>query len=257
MSGFNIGIGIGLKYNRPILGKINAGEIQPQVPSPIASYRCYDKTNDDSDRDVLTDLTGNGHDIQLYNFAFTEESGYNKSTYNGALVSDGVDDYGLCENFPLLDKEKGYTICMIRKIPSGTSSTAYILSNSSAVDMYDGFCDFEKNYNSTTISWGGKSSCTLPELFTYQTSTVNNGSPIIKGDSTGTNKLSLFTSHAGHTDSANIAFYALEIYDRDLTDEEIEKVKERMIAEYEEKTGNKYDNYIKLNESKLDIAKLK
>ena len=45
---------------------------------PIASYRAYDKTNDDEDRSVLTDLTGNGHDIQLYNFAFAENSGYGK-----------------------------------------------------------------------------------------------------------------------------------------------------------------------------------
>ena len=60
---------------------------------------------------------------------------------------------------------------------------------------------------------------------------------------------------------SSIALYALEIYDRDLTDEEIAKVKERMIAEYEEKkkTGNKYEeeNYLTLNTSKLDIAKLK
>lgn len=42
----------------------------------IASYRCYDKTNEDSDRAVLEDLTGNGYDIQLNNFAFGGMSGY-------------------------------------------------------------------------------------------------------------------------------------------------------------------------------------
>ena len=42
----------------------------------IASYRTYDKTNEDEDRDILKDLSGNGHDIQLYNFAFSEGSGY-------------------------------------------------------------------------------------------------------------------------------------------------------------------------------------
>lgn len=45
------------------------------VSSPIASYRAYNKTNDDEDRAVLKDLTGNGHDIQLYNFEFAESSG--------------------------------------------------------------------------------------------------------------------------------------------------------------------------------------
>lgn len=29
----------------------------------IASYKCYDKTNEDSDRAVLEDLTGNGYDL--------------------------------------------------------------------------------------------------------------------------------------------------------------------------------------------------
>jgi hypothetical protein len=204
----------------------------------IVSYRTYDKTNEDEDRDVLKDLSSNGHDIQLHNFAFSEGSGYglyatdftkcayneinggqfsdknsckftinkiidiNKSLlysytnrenyfgnglkvkitgikegqsisyintddtandnykeiiisedgdytlppsiistttltwagfksknyvgecnitieqipdYQGALVSDGVDDFGACDNFPVLTKEKGYTVCAIRK----------------------------------------------------------------------------------------------------------------------------------------------
>lgn len=61
---------------------------------PIASYRAYDKTNDDTDRNVLKDLTGNGHDIQLYKFEFAEGSGYGKyatdfttwTVYNGSTV---------------------------------------------------------------------------------------------------------------------------------------------------------------------------
>lgn len=40
---------------------------------------------------------------------------------------------------------------------------------------------------------------------------------------------------------SSIALYALEIYDRDLTDKEIAAVKARMIIEYESKTGNKYE----------------
>ena len=40
---------------------------------------------------------------------------------------------------------------------------------------------------------------------------------------------------------AKSAIYALEIYNRDLTDEKIAKVKARMIAEYESKTSNKYE----------------
>ena len=54
----------------------------PGIKGLVASYRCYDKTNDDEDRNVLKDLSGNGHDIQLYNFAFSGESGYGKYAVN-------------------------------------------------------------------------------------------------------------------------------------------------------------------------------
>lgn len=35
--------------------------------------------------------------------------------YPGALVFDGVDDYGVCDNFPILTKEKGYTVVALRQ----------------------------------------------------------------------------------------------------------------------------------------------
>ena len=226
----------------------------PGIKGPVASYRCYDKTNDDEDGDVLKDLSGNGHDIQLYNFAFSGGSGYGKylvnwgnfykydenskqprahftatnsrivitkvifadtsiieylnntvipsfkvkvtgvsnagfsliyrpegtetnvpyftisedgvytlpggivsgtyaggfaiSTvvescnivieqipdYQGALVSDGVDDYGLCENFPILTKEKGYTVVAIRKWINDTQPRCLLSTHSGSSD---------------------------------------------------------------------------------------------------------------------------
>lgn len=46
-------------------------------PGLIAAWSAAGKSNDDADRNVLRDLTGNGHDITLNNFAFnTEGSGY-------------------------------------------------------------------------------------------------------------------------------------------------------------------------------------
>lgn len=45
-------------------------------PGLIAAWSAAGKSNDDADRDVLRDLTGNGHDITLNNFAFSEMSGY-------------------------------------------------------------------------------------------------------------------------------------------------------------------------------------
>lgn len=36
--------------------------------------------------------------------------------YPGALVFDGVDDYGTCDNFPILNKEKGIYGCSVEKV---------------------------------------------------------------------------------------------------------------------------------------------
>ena len=212
---------------------------------PIASYRCYDNTNDDTDRDVLKDLTGNGHDIQLYNFAFTEESGYNKTTYKGALVSDGVDDYGLCENFPAMNIENGYTICAIRKwLEIDLSKTPKFITEQQS--SYGNFSiEAVLGGLKRTTSFGNISVMDFDENlnFIYQTSKTYNGINISKGSATSyEGNLGIFTSLAKRTinNPSSIALYALEIYDRDLTDEEIAIVKERMIAEYEEKTGEKY-----------------
>lgn len=45
-------------------------------PGLIAAWSAKGKTNDDADRATLKDLTGNGHDITLNGFAFSEMSGY-------------------------------------------------------------------------------------------------------------------------------------------------------------------------------------
>lgn len=45
-------------------------------PGLIAAWSAKGKSNDDADRTVLRDLTGNGHDITLNNFAFSGMSGY-------------------------------------------------------------------------------------------------------------------------------------------------------------------------------------
>jgi hypothetical protein len=45
-------------------------------PGLIAAWSAKGKTNDDEDRAILKDLTGNGHDINLNGFAFSGMSGY-------------------------------------------------------------------------------------------------------------------------------------------------------------------------------------
>ena len=80
-----------------------------------------------------------------------------------------------------------------------------------------------------------------PNDIVYQTSMSYNGNiELAKGSSDGTSVLNLFR-YMANQEHGSAALYALEIYDRDLTDGEIAKVKERMIAEYEEKTSNTYE----------------
>ena len=47
-------------------------------PGLIAAWSAKGKSNDDEDRAILRDLTGNGHDITLNGFAFSKGSGYGK-----------------------------------------------------------------------------------------------------------------------------------------------------------------------------------
>lgn len=50
-------------------------------PGLIAAWSAKGKTNDDADKAILKDLTGNGHDITLNNFSFSEMSGYGGYNY--------------------------------------------------------------------------------------------------------------------------------------------------------------------------------
>lgn len=52
-----------------------------KYPGLIAAWSAKGKTNEDVDRNVLKDLTGNGHDITLNNFAYSGMSGYGGCNY--------------------------------------------------------------------------------------------------------------------------------------------------------------------------------
>lgn len=69
--------------------------IDPELLSHVKmAISTWGKTNDDPDRTVLKDLSGNGNDMRLLNFGFTEGSGYGLSgtDFEGWLCIDGVDD---------------------------------------------------------------------------------------------------------------------------------------------------------------------
>lgn len=70
----------------------------------------------------IEDADGKGRFLSFKNFAWKEGSGIS-DIYPGALVFDGVDDYGTCDNFPILTKEKGFTIVAVRQFISDKISS--------------------------------------------------------------------------------------------------------------------------------------
>jgi len=324
-------------------------------PKPIASYRAAGKTNEDADRAVLKDLTGNGHDLQLKNFAWAEGSGYglyqlnwasnkwikfqdraditytdhsfntskikdrsiqfyyqsiasespftipsyiirvsglkdgqvlnyrisnpvnlfqisqdgvytlpsfefaakgafygfqfNKPQescnitieqipeYEGALVFDGVDDYAICENFPILTKEKGYGVVALRQWIEEKNDITALVSNSKNWNL-DGAFMFEynnlaNNYPNLAISFGRNSLLNREKLpFTYQTSKLYNGKNINLGDFAGSNELIVGKANKSFSSCSKVAIWKLDIFDHDLTEEEIQKVKDQYKKEY-------------------------
>lgn len=91
-------------------------------PGLIAAWLAAGKTNDDEDRAILKDLTGNGHDITLNRFAFnTEGSGYGNPEYPDALIFDRANDYGINKGMPILTD---YTV-IAKKVWLGIETTQF------------------------------------------------------------------------------------------------------------------------------------
>lgn len=98
----------------------NLGRGDITYPGLIAAWSAKGKTNDDEDRAILKDLTGNGHDITLNGFAFSEMSGY------GGYSTDFNKWYFWNGNSPLYETE--YTFKTITCNIGGGSD--YALYNS-------------------------------------------------------------------------------------------------------------------------------
>ena len=81
-----------------VLGEWKIGDLESTIidPAVLESLKavviCDGKTNEDSDRTTIRNLVDSDNSFVASNFAWTEESGYNTTTYDGALVFDGVDD---------------------------------------------------------------------------------------------------------------------------------------------------------------------
>ena len=80
----------------------------PDIEGIVARYSALGLTNEQmAANPVWVDKTGNGHDLQMKNFAWKEGSGIS-DVYPGFILGDGVDDFAVTENN--LDLEDTYTI---------------------------------------------------------------------------------------------------------------------------------------------------
>lgn len=159
--------------------------------------------------------------------------------YPGALVFDGVDDYGACDNFPILTKEKGYTVVALRQWISMGEGISGLVSNVKNW-FNDGAFVLEYNSNNATnkfvnrpVSFGNVNiEMDLPNNFTYQTSKSYKGVPITTGSFKGTN--SLFVGKLDNIigNYSNVAIWELVFLDHDATEEELTKIKDYFVKTY-------------------------
>lgn len=159
--------------------------------------------------------------------------------YPGALIFDGVDDYGTCNNFPILTKEKGYTVVALRQWISMGEEISGLVSNVKNW-FNDGAFVLEYNSNNATnkfvnrpVSFGNVNiEMDLPNNFTYQTSKSYKGVPITTGSFKGTNSLFVGKLNNIIGNCSNVAIWELVFLDHDATEEELTKIKDYFVKTY-------------------------
>ena len=156
--------------------------------------------------------------------------------YPGALVFDGVDDYGVCDNFPVLTKEKGYTVVALRQWITYNPNAISAIATNASDQSFNGAFTFE-NYNKgaeQTISYGATqiSLQYSKSLFSWQTTSKYNRVNIANGNKDATNSLVLGRSYPQRNDFANFAIWELVFLDHDATEEELTKIKDYFVKTY-------------------------
>ena len=156
--------------------------------------------------------------------------------YPGALVFDGVDDYGVCNNFPILTKEKGYTVVVLRQWDQdflNTTLTGGLLSTRN-YSTGEGVA-FEKIESSNKGYWNlgaGGIIDFAKSPFTWQTSKQYNNVGILKGDKNHGKPLGVGCGLSGGQQSGRFAIWELVFLDHDATEEELTKIKDYFVKTY-------------------------
>lgn len=157
--------------------------------------------------------------------------------YPGALVFDGVDDYGVCDNFPILTKEKGYTVVALRQWIEEKNSVTALASNSKNWNQDGAFVfeynNLENNFPNIEISFGSNNVYDRGlSPYSYQTSKSYNGNLIESGSFLGSDKLVVAKANENLSSNSNIAIWELVFLDHDATEEELTKIKDYFVKTY-------------------------
>ena len=156
--------------------------------------------------------------------------------YPGALVFDGVDDRGTCDNFPVLTKEKGYTVVALRQWDQdflNTTLTGGLLSTRN-YSTGEGVA-FEKIESSNKGYWNlgaGGIIDFAKSPFTWQTSKQYNNVGILKGDKNHGKPLCVGCGLSGGQQCGRFAIWELVFLDHDATEEELTKIKDYFVKTY-------------------------
>lgn len=177
---------------------------------------------------VLRDLSGNGHDATCYNFAWTEESGISTTNYPNALVSNGVNNYITTnDNIAALSD---FTIIYKREIISNKSNQCFcakgytIATEPFILDYVRGdnkwkFYSFRRENIIENIING----------INVITPIKYNNQNCAKGAVTDEDSLLYLLSRNESSMNMSCALYYFILFDRTLTTEEIEWVKQNLI----------------------------
>lgn len=157
--------------------------------------------------------------------------------YPGALVFDGVDDYGVCENFPILTKEKGYTVVALRQWIEEKNDSTALVSNCKNWGQNGAFLfeynNLRINFLNVANSFGYVSSVDRGKSpFPYQTSKLYNGKNIEPGSLIGSNELIVGKGNKDFPTFSKAAIWELVFLDHDATEEELTKIKDYFVKTY-------------------------
>lgn len=217
-----IGIGTSLLFGK------RAGKAGPPIPPFNEAMVDAWFMSGLSNADKPSSIRGvKGNEVVLKNFAYALDSGFGEGVYEGALVFDGVDDYGICVGLPILDD---YTVICRRALENNAknvvASKSVIAGNGAFIFEYGN----NAPYSFSEYTFG--LAVNLKDSVSYQTKNSYNGSTITVGNTDDTDTLTLGVIREGDSRLLKGAIYYFALYNKSLTPEEIEVEKERLNEEW-------------------------